>query len=106
MRPTMIEQIEAAFKEKPDHIGVKVGILCVRGGVPLAFVEGVLGSNPVSVRRWATGQTKPQHKMDVRKLTRLIYTLERAINEGVLPTEEKFNPELVLPIWKESKDAV
>lgn len=106
MRPSMIKQIETAFKDKPDHLGVKVGILCVRGDVPLSFVEGVLSSNPVSVRRWVTGVTKPQHKMDVRKLTRLIYTFVRAINEGVLPSGEKFNPQLVLPIWKESKDAL
>lgn len=106
MRPFMIEQIETAFKTKPDHLGVKVGILCVRGGVPLAFVEGVLGSNPVSVRRWVTGLTRPQHKLDVRKLRRLVYTLERAISEGVLPPELKFSPQLVLPIWKESKDVL
>lgn len=106
MRPTMILQIETAFKDKPDHLGVKVGILCIRAGVPLSFVEGVMGSNAVSVRRWVTGVTKPQHKMDLRKLTRLIYTLERAINEGVLPSESKFDPQVLLPIWQASKAVV
>lgn len=105
MRPSMIEQIKAAAKDKPDHIGVRLGLLCLRGEVPLSFVQGVVGTTHVSVYRWVTGETNPQNKADIRKLTRLIYTITEAIERGILP-QEKFSPDPVLPLWKQSRDSI
>lgn len=105
MRPEMIEQIKAAAISKPEHVGVMVGMRCIDGNVPLAFVAGIVGTTQVSVYRWVTGKTKPQNKTDVRKLNRIIYTITHAVERGVLP-QEKFSPESVLPIWKESKSEI
>ena len=105
LKENMIAQIREGAEKNPDHLGVKVGLLCIQGDVPLAFIEGVLGSNPVTVRRWVTGDTKPQHKADVRKLERLFWALTKAVSAGTLPVK-KFQAELLLPAWKESKDVV
>lgn len=104
MRQGMIEQIEVASREKPEHVGVKVGLLCLRGQVPLSLVQGIVGTTHVSVYRWVTGKTTPQNKADVRKLQRLAFTLTAAIEQGVLPAEGKFDSALILPFWKLSKD--
>lgn len=106
MRTTMIAKITEAYSKDPKHVGLKVGMLCIEGEVPISFVEGVLDTNPVTSRRWLTGECIPQHKADIRKLKRLVYALQKAIDTKLLPSTEKFNAAIVLPLWAESKDAV
>ena len=106
MRLSTIEQINAAHAKDPEHLGVRVGMLCIAGNVPISFVEGVLDTNAVTSRRWLTGECIPQHKADVRKLKRLAYALQKAVDAKIIPSTEKFDALGILPLWAESKDAV
>jgi hypothetical protein len=105
MQATMIQQIESASKATPNHLGVQVGVLCIRGNVPLSFVQGVIDTSHVTVYRWVTGTVRPQNRADVRKLARLKHTLTAAIEQGILP-QDKFDSEQVLPLWAASKAAI
>ena len=104
MRAEMKTQIEAAFAQFPEAIGPRLGVLCIRGDVPLAVVEGIIGNtNRVTLRRWVTGKVLcPQHPLDRRKLRRLVWTLGQALDTGILPMDGAFNPQAILPLWAES----
>jgi hypothetical protein len=102
MRDKLAIEVEAAFREQPEHIGIKVGMLCNAGNVPISFVAGVVGVTPVSVYRWLTGVATPKNRGIALKLRRLEYTLHRAIQDSILPMQE-FEMGKLLPLWKQSK---
>jgi hypothetical protein len=102
MRSAVSLDIEAAYAEHPKHLGVRVGKLCVDGGVPLAIVAGITGVTMVSVYRYVKGLSSPNTRSIVTRMKRLEFTLTKAIEQGILPTTT-FNPDILLPLWRQSK---
>lgn len=98
--------IRTAYKLMPEYIGVRVGVLCANGGVPLPFVQGIMKVSTPTIYRWVQGLTDPTTITLVNKLKRVEWMLTRAIEDGVLPSEAEFDPKVVLPYWKQSLVAI
>lgn len=105
MRQQTAKIIRTAYQLMPEYIGVRVGMLCVNGDVPLPFVQGIVKVSTPTIYRWVEGQTDPTTATLVNKLKRVEWMLTRAIEDGVLPSEDKFDPRVVLPYWKQSLTA-
>lgn len=85
LRAGSMERILIASRNKPTEIGPKLGVLCIRGKVPAAFVGAVVGTTEQTVYRWFYGETDVTNQDRRKKVIRLTEILRYAISHTLLP---------------------
>lgn len=101
-----IKTIEKLQATNGETLGAKVGMLAAETNVPVSIVAGIMQVSIVTVYRWYKGESTPNTKPAIKRLRRLEWSLTQALSQGILPMEGKFNPDVILPLWKQSKEQV
>jgi hypothetical protein len=101
MQPKTISKIEQAGDAT---LGSRVGMLAAETRVPVTIIAGIMQVTIVTVYRWYKGESTPNTKPAIKRLRRMEWSLTQALSQGILPMEGKFNPDVILPLWKQSKE--
>jgi hypothetical protein len=109
MREKLVLQIRNALRQNPEHLGARVGVLCVEAGVPVALAQQILVTSHVSVYRWFCAETTPSNIHDKQRLKRLEYCISKALDDELLPNSNASDVEMagfIAKYWAESKKEV
>lgn len=79
------DQIKSAHKKAAMALGPALGVIVLRGNIPIPAVAELLAVSQPTVYRWMYGQTKPQDKDKIDKIGRLLTVLRKAERSKEMP---------------------